>query len=102
MNLNNHVYDMYECHQTDIDDIIDFIYDVIDTLNTDGLFTEVDEILRTLDVTRIPIDLQLAYLSITIPARDKLKERADLYKRCVENFGQKDSREAQKLFCGLE
>jgi hypothetical protein len=57
------------------------IYDVLDRLLIDGLFAVCDSILRRVDVERLDTKLLRSFLAVTIPAKNELPSRADLFRR---------------------
>ncbi len=63
----------------DLDGATDRIFDSIDRLLCDGQFDVCDEILRTVDVEKLPTTLMRSFLSITAPAKQKLPSRSALY-----------------------
>jgi hypothetical protein len=60
---------------TDKDKKLDAIYDLIDELMLSGNFDQIDKILSESKIN--DPDIMLAYLTVTLPAKDKLKSRED-------------------------
>ena len=69
-----------------IDAAIDLIFDRVDTLLCGGDFEECDLLLRAVEVDRLSVDLMVAFLSITLAARDRLRERARFYSRVKQQI----------------
>lgn len=65
---------------------IDLIYDKIDGLLLSGKFEEVDEILAGVAVDDAPLAILLAFLTITLPAREKLAMRQTFFNRVRESL----------------
>jgi hypothetical protein len=79
---------------------IDFIYNTVDLMLRDGRFDLVDELLRQVDVKN-KVDVLLAYLTLTLPAKSKLLQRASFFERVKQELTQRgEYREA--LLTGLE
>lgn len=57
------------------------IQDTIEEYLSAGLFGEVDDFLRKLDVTSMAADEMFSYLEATAPAREHLPTRKYLYQR---------------------
>jgi hypothetical protein len=76
---------------------IDHIYDVIDELLLRGKFDHVDTLLYSVS-SSLNLDLILAYLTITVTAKDKLQNRA----RLLTNLKRRLPFPALNILKGLE
>jgi hypothetical protein len=65
----------------DYEGATDKIFDGIDRLLCDGAFFVCDEILRRLDVEKLPTPLMRSFLTITAAAKSKLSSRKALFQR---------------------
>lgn len=57
----------------------DRVIDFIDRLLGDGFFRVCDELLRRIDLARVPSSLRRAFLKVTHPAKDKLIARSRFF-----------------------
>ncbi len=82
MRIGNFLEDVYKLAEiNDLDGATDRIFDFMDRLLCDGLFGVCDEVLRTVDVARLPTALMRSFLSITSAAKQKLPSRVALYRK---------------------
>ena len=65
--------------QGQIDGALDLNYDQADELLLAGEFPAMNEILTALCHARLSVDVQLAVLTITLPAKSKLPARSSFY-----------------------
>lgn len=85
--------------------LLDTIYDTADRLMRYGQFTELDARLRNLNVRNMNEEEILGWLTATLPAKSKLKERPEFYKYAFEVIWDRGGRsfpELEELFKGLE
>ena len=81
-NVNPLLAETYHLDQSGrIDAAIDLIFDAVDSLLCAGDFEGCDFLLQRVEVQRLSVDLMIAFLSITLTARDRLRERARFYSR---------------------
>ncbi len=82
------------------DAALDRLFAYIDNLLSDGQFIEVDEILQDTNVSEISMDIILGIATITLAAKDELRNRESFMTKAVEesNKRQEDTKE---LFYGL-
>lgn len=66
-------------NEDNIDNVLDAIYDTIDTEMTNGNFSDIDcwldEMFKSILVLGIPTDIFLGILTATLPAKSKLPNR---------------------------
>ena len=84
-----------------IDKRLDEIYNKVDDLLLAGKFEEVDKLLSYIDVRNTNIDILLGWLTITLAARSKLKNRANFFFQCKTKIVF-DDRNSSTLLQGLE
>ena len=65
----------------DIQGATDLIFSYLDRLLCNGLFYICDDILKRVEIEKLPTTLMRSILSITAPAKDKLPSRRALYER---------------------
>jgi hypothetical protein len=89
--------------QGDTDGAADKVYDRIDRLLERGEFATCDRLLRRIDLGQLDSNVMVAFLVITLPARQHLHERGPFY-RGVERILSRDrGREAvEPTLRGLE
>jgi hypothetical protein len=63
----------------DLQAATDQIFETVDRFLLQGAFSTCDEILRRVDVQRLPTALMRSFLTITAPAKDKLPARKAFY-----------------------
>ena len=86
-----------------IDNQIDEIFDKVDDLFLDGKFAEVDAMLPDVDPAALDECLTVAWLTITMAAKDKLRNRASLVDRVRAHFEEAEpAYRVNKLLRGLE
>jgi len=78
-----------------IDSKLDKLHDSIDSFFKRGSFSTVDIIIEYLAMRETDTDLLLGYLTVTLPAKSSLNNRAKLYERCKSMMN-------QELLKGLE
>lgn len=83
-----------------VDAQVDRIFDEVDDLFLEGLFEDVDYILENLDVPKTPTVLLVAYLSITLAAKDELKKRVEFFQKVKTELEVRENR--PNLLKGLE
>ena len=86
---------------TELEKILDAIYDGVDSMFKSGKFKECDDLLRSLNVDTISTDVLLGYLTSTLPAKSKLPYRPEFYKKVEETIRQRKEYEPD-LLRGLE
>jgi hypothetical protein len=84
----------------DIEGATDRIFDHIDRLLSDGAFIVCDEILRRVDVEKLPTALMRSFLTITAAAKDKLPWREALYQKVERKMIQLKGEEKTKRIIG--
>jgi hypothetical protein len=65
--------------QGNVDSALDHIFDQADSLLLAGEFTALNEVIAGLDAERLSIDVLLAVLTISLPAKSKLPARSGFY-----------------------
>jgi hypothetical protein len=76
----------------------DQIFETVDRLLLEGAFTVCNEILRHVDVRRLPTALMRSFLTITAAAKDKLPARQAFYHQVLsEMIRLKGNEKAQRL-----
>ena len=89
---------------TEVNGIESSVYEVfyrIDRMMAEGKFSDVDEVLRGINVDELAPNLLLAYLTITAVARDKLQERADFFNKVRERLLKEKAGEVDLILQGL-
>lgn len=82
----------------DLQAATDKIFDTVDRLLLEGAFPVCDEILRRVDVQRLPTALMRSFLTITAAAKDKLPARKAFYNQVLaEMIRLKGNEKAQRL-----
>lgn len=84
-----------------IDTCLDIILDILDTMFCNGDFSAVDNILKELDTNYYPTDINLAFLTFTLPAKSKLSSRNDFLERCRKTLEERKETD-RGLLDGLE
>ena len=85
----------------DYESAIDIIYDYIDDLLLEGEFIKVNTILKQVDTNILSEDLLVAFLSITLAAKQHLTARSNLFTR-VEKTLKERNQYVKELLAGLE
>ena len=87
----------------DVDRATDEVFDRMDGLLEEGNFAACDCILQQADLDRLDSNLMVAFLVITLPAREHLRERGAFY-RGVERILTRDrgTEAVEKILRGLE
>jgi hypothetical protein len=84
-----------------IDSALDIIYDQVDELLLAGEFHQVDDLLASATPEQLSIDLLLALLTSTLPAKSKLSNRSAFFRR-VEDALQSRGELRDGLLIGLD
>lgn len=84
----------------DTDSATDRIFDYVDRLLCDGQFVVCDEILRSVNVERLPTSLMRSFLSITAAAKSRLPSRGSLYRKIESKMVQLRGMEKTKRIIG--
>ena len=82
-----------------IDSKLDFIFDCIDDMLIAGEFSEVNEIIKKVDINKYDISLLLGFLTITLSAKNKLPYRSEFFMNVKNSYHKNDVNE---MFSGLE
>lgn len=80
---------------------LDVIFDVIDDHLLAGEFQKVDDALKGLDPTTLPIQLRIGVLTITLYANDRLPSRAEFFSRVERSLENEPSERRLALLSGL-
>ncbi|MCI0377559.1 MAG: hypothetical protein L0215_08135 [Gemmataceae bacterium] len=80
---------------------LDLIYDSVDELLRASQFEECDEILKGIEIEACSIDVHLAILTATAPARSQLRSR-DHYFQQVKSLAERRGLQEPGLLDGLE
>lgn len=80
---------------------LDMFYDNIDQLVIDKKFDELDRGMENIDVSETPLIMILSYLTITLPVRNQLKNRKDLYERTFQMLVEK-KKSSQEIYGKLQ
>jgi hypothetical protein len=87
----------------DTDGATDEVYDRIDELLERGEFAACDRILERIDLGRLDSHLMVAFLVITLPARQHLHERGPFYRGVQRTLSKDRGQEAvESILRGLE
>ncbi len=82
----------------DLDGATDRVFDFIDRLLCDGDFGVCDEVLRRIDVCKLPTTLMRSFLTITASVKDKLPSRNALYRTIeVKMVERKGTEKTQRI-----
>ena len=82
----------------DLQGATDKIFETVDRLLLEGAFTVCNEILRCVEVRRLPTALWRSFLTITVAAKDKLPARKAFYHQVLsEMIRLKGNEKAQRL-----
>jgi GNAT superfamily N-acetyltransferase len=86
----------------DLESATDRIFDFTDRLLCDGYFSACDDILRTVDVDKLPTALMRSFLSITAAAKEKLPSRPALFLKIEQKMIERRGAEkARKILANL-
>jgi hypothetical protein len=87
----------------DFEGATDDVYDRVDGLLEAGDFGACDRILQQVNPHRLDSNLMVAFLVITLPAREHLRERSPFYHE-VERIlaGNRDKESVERILRGLE
>lgn len=80
-----------------VDQQIDDIFSEIDGLMRAHRFEDVDKILQCVDTEQEPINILIAYLTISLPLRDRLSRR-HLYDRILHRLTIQDNLEGKRVY----
>jgi hypothetical protein len=83
-------------------DTIDFIFNTIDNALSQGEFSSVDLVLSALTLDQLNIDAMLAFLTITLAAKDRLQTRDYLFDDIKKYLIEKKEKNIKALLQGLE
>ena len=87
----------------DTDGATDDVYDRIDGLLERGEFAACDRILQRIDLGQLDSNLMVAFLVITLPARQQLHERGPFYRGVQRILARERGQEAvEPILRGLE
>ncbi len=87
----------------DIPGATDRIFDHIDRLLCNSMFSVCNETLKRIDPSRLPSSLRRSFLTITAAAKDKLPARATFYAQALALLArEKGEEQALKLLGRLE
>jgi len=81
---------------------IDKIFNWCDDHFLDGYFEDVDNKLASIDIKSLWTDEILAYLSITIAAKEHLPSRDEFYVKCRAELEGREEDDVDGLLRGLE
>jgi hypothetical protein len=88
----------YLAGRDDLQEATDKIFDTIDRLLIGGEFAACNEILRRVDVSRLPSALMRSFLTITAAAKDKLPARKAFYDQVFSEMTRlRGAEKAQRL-----
>ncbi len=73
--------------------VMDLVLDYIDQLFCDGKFSECDELMQQVDLSRFASNVRRTFLTAIRPARDKLKCYNKVYTECVSLLVKETSQE---------
>ena len=82
------------------DDLLDLIFDRVDGMLLMGLFQDVDDELAAIDVSSKSPEELIAFLTVTLAAKDRLPSRGDFFRRTAEELS-KEYGDSVELFKGL-
>ena len=85
----------------DPDDALDLIFFYVGTLFAQGLFSEVDRYLRSMNVTSLHVSLIVGVLAATLPGKDKLVERSGFVARAEAHLRATEGDRTDALLKGL-
>lgn len=93
-----------EASRTSASESLFIVFDTLDAWMTEGKFSLCDEALRAAPLELLPNEVALGFLTITIPAKDKLEARVPLTERLTELYRSRslDERKIAELLAGLE
>lgn len=80
-----------------LDDGIDLLFDHVDRLLTEGDFEGCDAVLRSLDISRLSIEILVAMCSATRAASDQLVGRPQVLEKIREEIRGRDPGRFQRL-----
>jgi len=93
------LYDMNDVNE--IDEISDYLFESIDDLHLEGRFDIVDEIIENINLSKFNNYFLVGLLSITFPARSKLKNRTSMVNRIEYQFELRCPNRIPELIGGL-
>jgi hypothetical protein len=97
----NQIYELQKAAKTDR--AIDLLFEKIDDLLSAGTFSVCDSVLDKADLRKLDVDLTVAFLVITLPAKKRLERRAKFFNKARKAFTTKYGRsEADRILQGLK
>jgi hypothetical protein len=84
----------------DLDGATDRIFDFMDRLLCDGAFGLCDQVLRTVDIEKLPTAQMRSFLSITAAAKQNLPSRPALYRKIEEKMIERRGVEKTRTILG--
>jgi hypothetical protein len=96
---------VYRAHRLDeaghTESALDLIYDAADSLMRNGQFEQLDALIADAPIAFLSVDVLLAILTSTLPARSRLPSRANLF-TTVEQILKRRGEYEEGLLAGLE
>lgn len=92
--------DVYDIGQRDIQAATDKVFDTIDRLLCDGREDLCDEILASVEVARLPSALLRSFLTITAPAKDRLRSRSSFFAKAFDEVKRQRGLDLAKRLLG--
>lgn len=86
----------------DDDEAIDYIYREVDTFLRKSEFSRVDDILRAVDISSLPVVSLLAFVSITNAPRSLLPARPGFVARVRQHLASVEPNRVEELLAGIE
>lgn len=82
---------------------VDVLFERVDDFFCAGQFDEVDEFLKEILVEIQSVQMLVCILTVTLPAKEKLKNRDDFFKRVTKKVtAERNPKSAERLLMGLE
>jgi len=98
MRIDEFLEEVYHLAAVDLQGATDKIFETIDRLLLEGAFTVCNEILRRVEVRRLPTALMRSFLTITAAAKDTLPARSAFYDQVLsELIRLKGNEKAQRI-----
>ncbi len=82
------------------DEALDVIYRNVDQMLLEGHFALCDQLLGDLDPSKLSVDLTVAFLTITLAARGRLRNRPEFFHRAAQQLASQP--DVHQLLSGLE
>lgn len=71
---------VYQLSEADkVDDALDVVINLIDSMCHEGHFSDIDKLLGYVDVERLDPSIAMGFLTFTYPAREKLQKRDEYF-----------------------